>query len=125
MPIFPFLPTETGSFFVFSALFTPSSQSRIRVPVVLTHFLLYLNLRKGGDIVPETQHIGRKIRNRREKLGWSLEYTAEKCDLCSRALEDIELGKTTDPHLSTVVKIANVLSLDLGELNSCYPLFTR
>ena len=73
----------------------------------------------------DTQHFGRKIRNRREFFGWSLEYTAERCDLCARALEDIELGKTTDPHLSTVVKIANVLSIDLGELNSCFPLFIR
>ncbi|MBQ7923536.1 MAG: helix-turn-helix transcriptional regulator [Clostridia bacterium] len=69
----------------------------------------------------ETQHIGRKIRDRREHLGWSLEYTAEKSNLCSRALEDIELGKT-DPHLSTVMKIAYALSMDLGELNSCYAI---
>lgn len=67
----------------------------------------------------ETHHIGRKIRNRREKLGWSLEYAAEKCDLCSRALEDIELGKT-DPHLSTILKIAYALDLDVGELDIGY-----
>lgn len=71
--------------------------------------------------MPETQHIGRKIRERREKLGWTLEFTAEQCDLCSRALEDIELGKS-DPHLSTILKIAYALSLNLGELNSCHPL---
>ncbi len=71
----------------------------------------------------ETQHIGRKFRYLREKLGWSLEYTAEKSNICSRALEDIELGNTTDPHLSTVIKIASVLSMDLGDLKSCYPMF--
>ena len=63
----------------------------------------------------ETHHVGRKIRNRRKKLGWSLEYAAEKCELCSRALEDIELGKT-DPHLSTILKIAygNATEIFLG-----------
>lgn len=70
----------------------------------------------------ETQHIGRKIRDRREKLRWTLEFAAEKCELSSRALDDIELGKT-DPHLSTIMKIASVLSMDLGELNSCIPMF--
>ena len=34
----------------------------------------------------ETQHIGRKIRNRRDELGWTLEYLAEKSELSSRAL---------------------------------------
>lgn len=72
----------------------------------------------------ETQHIGRKIRDMRELRGWSLEYTAEKSEMCSRALEDIELGKT-DPHLSTILKIASALSMDLGQLNSCYHLFTQ
>ena len=72
----------------------------------------------------ETHHIGRKIRNRREKLGWSLEYAAEKCELCSRALEDIELGKT-DPHLSTILKIAYALDLDVGELDIGYSALTR
>lgn len=70
----------------------------------------------------ETQHIGRKIRDRRETLGWSIEFAAEKCELSSRALDDIELGKT-DPHLSTIMKIASVLSMDLGELNSCIPMY--
>jgi len=70
----------------------------------------------------ETQHIGRKIRDRREKLRWTLEFAAEKCELSSRALDDIELGKT-DPHLSTIMKIASVLSMDLGELNSCIPMY--
>ena len=71
----------------------------------------------------ETQHIGRKFRERREKLGWSLEYTAEKSNICARALEDIELGNTTDPHLSTVLKVSDALSMNVGELNSCTPLF--
>ena len=65
----------------------------------------------------ETQHIGRKIRNRRDELGWTLEYLAEKSELSSRALEDIELGKTVDPHFSTIVKIANALGMDLETLN--------
>ena len=71
----------------------------------------------------ETQHIGRKFRNRREELGWSLEYTAEKSNICARALEDIELGNTTDPHLSTVLKVADALSMNVGELNSCITMF--
>lgn len=35
----------------------------------------------------ETQHIGRKIRDRREKLRWTLEFAAEKCELSSRYLD--------------------------------------
>ncbi len=72
----------------------------------------------------ETKHIGRKIRNQREKLGWSLEYTAEKCDISSRALDNIEIGKT-DPHFSTVIKTTNALDMDLNDLESCRELYTR
>jgi len=71
-------------------------------------------------MMSETKHFGRIIRNQREKFGWSLELAAEKCNLCSRALEDIELGKT-DPYLSTILKIAAALSINVGELNSCVP----
>jgi len=65
----------------------------------------------------DTQHIGRKIRNRRDALGWTLEFLSEKCELSTRTLDDIELGRTTDPHFSTILKIANALSMDLAELN--------
>ncbi len=68
--------------------------------------------------MPETHHLGRKIRNKREKLGWSLEYAAAKCGLCPRALDNIELGKT-DPYFSTVLKITNALNMDWDELESC------
>lgn len=72
----------------------------------------------------ETHRIGRKIRNRRETLGWSLELASEKCEMSSRALEDIELGKTA-PHLSTILKITHALDLDVGELNIGYSTLPR
>ncbi len=72
--------------------------------------------------MPDTKHIGRKIRIQREKLGWSLEYAAEKCNMCARALNNIELGKS-DPRLSTVVKIANALDMDWNDLESCRYLY--
>ncbi len=72
--------------------------------------------------MPDTKHIGRKIRIRREKLGWSLEYAAEKCNLSVRGLNNIELGKS-DPHFSTVIKITNALDMDWNDLESCRQLY--
>lgn len=68
----------------------------------------------------DTKHFGRKVRERRESKGWSIKYVAELCDICDKCLEQIELGDT-DPKLSNVLKIAAVLEMDLGELNSCIP----
>ena len=62
-----------------------------------------------------TQHFGRIVRERRERLGLSLSEAAERCGLSIRGLELIELGDS-DPKLSTVLRITTVLEINLGEI---------
>ena len=64
-----------------------------------------------------TQQFGRLVRESRQRRGWSLFRAAEFCGICDKSLEKIELGDT-DPRLSTVLKIADALEIDLGELTS-------
>ncbi len=66
----------------------------------------------------KTRHIGRIIRERRLEKGLTLEKTAELCDMSRRGFEKIELGDS-DPKWSTVVKIANILEIYLGDLSVC------
>lgn len=68
-----------------------------------------------------TKHFGRKVRESRENKGLSIRRVAILCDICDETLQDFELGKS-DPKLSTVLKIASVLELDLGELNASIPV---
>ena len=72
----------------------------------------------------DTIHFGRKVRERREKKGWSLEYVAMLCNFSDKCLEKIELGDS-DPKLSNVLKIAAVLEIDVGELSSCIPAWIK
>lgn len=65
-----------------------------------------------------TQHFGRIVRDKREKLGLTITEAAERCGLSARGLEAIELGDS-DPKLSSVLRIAANLDIDLGEINSC------
>lgn len=67
-----------------------------------------------------TQHFGKIVRERRERLGLSLSEAAELCEMSIRGLELIELGDS-DPKLSSVLNIARALDIDLGEMNSCIP----
>lgn len=65
-----------------------------------------------------TKHFGRILRERRNNLGWSLEKTAELCNMSYKGYEEIELGDS-DPKLSTILNIALAFEMDLGELNNC------
>ena len=67
-----------------------------------------------------TQHFGKIVRDRRERLGLSLSEAAERCGLSIRGLELIELGDS-DPKLSNVLRIAATLNIDLGEISTCVP----
>lgn len=60
---------------------------------------------------------GKIARDKRERKGMSLERTAELCGMSVVGLELIELGDS-NPKLSSVLSIASVLGIDLGELNS-------
>lgn len=67
-----------------------------------------------------TQHFGKIVRDKRERLGLSLSDGAERCGLSIRGLELIELGDS-DPKLSTILRIAAALNIDLGDIASCVP----
>ena len=68
-----------------------------------------------------TAHYGRIIRKRREQAKMTIEEAAEKYGLSITGLEKIELGDS-DPKLSTVLRIAKVLKMDLGSINVCISL---
>lgn len=63
-------------------------------------------------------NIGRFIRDKREYKHWTVAELAELCQMSVTALENIELGDS-DPKWSTVKRIFNSLSVDVGELNAC------
>lgn len=65
-----------------------------------------------------TQHFGRIVRNKRERLHLTVAHAAELAGLSETGLTLIELGDT-NPKLSSIVSIATVLDIDLGVLNAC------
>jgi len=67
-----------------------------------------------------TQHVGRIIREKRERKRLTVARAAELAGLSETGLTLIELGDT-NPMFSSVVSIAAVLDIDLGDLNSCKP----
>lgn len=68
-----------------------------------------------------TQHFGRIVREKRERLGLTIKQAAELCGMSDRGLELIELGDS-DPKLSSVLRIAAILEIDLGDISSCIPV---
>ena len=65
-----------------------------------------------------TQHFGRIVRDKRERKHLTVAKAAELADLSGAGLTLIEFGDS-DPKLSSIVRLATVLDIDLGELNSC------
>ena len=63
-----------------------------------------------------TQHFGKIVRERRERLGLNLSEAAELCEMSIRGLELIELGDS-DPKLSSVLRISAALNINLGEID--------
>ena len=66
----------------------------------------------------KTIHFGRIMRERREKIPMTLSRLSDVVDMSEQALRSIELGDS-DPKLSHVLKIADALRIDVGDLNSC------
>lgn len=66
------------------------------------------------------RNFGRILRECREKIGWTIRETAERCGMSEKGYELIELGDS-DPKLSNILNIGRVFNLDLGILNSCIP----
>lgn len=63
---------------------------------------------------------GIEIRNYREKKKLTRWQVAELCDVSDKCIENIELGQS-DPRLSTVLKMAWAVEMDIGELNRFIP----
>ena len=61
---------------------------------------------------------GRIVREKREERKWTLEYLAELCEMSVKGVEKIELGDS-NPKLSTIIRISNVLDIDTGILKMC------
>lgn len=67
-----------------------------------------------------THNFGKLVREKRERQRLTISAVAEKCGLSNRGLEMIELGDS-DPKLSNVLIIANVLEIDLSEITIYKP----
>ena len=64
------------------------------------------------------QNFGQIVRDHRERKSLTLETASELSGISDKTLENIELGDS-DPKLSTVMKIADVLDIDIGLLKHC------
>ena len=65
-----------------------------------------------------TRHFGRIVRDKRERKRYTIAHAAELAGLSTTGLTLIEFGDS-DPKLSSVIHLATVLNIDLGELNAC------
>ena len=59
--------------------------------------------------------LGRQLRERRSKVGWTVEEAAERYGIEPAHVRRIEAGRT-NPSLATLLSIADALSVDLSEL---------
>ena len=67
-----------------------------------------------------TRHFGRIVRDKRERKRLTVAHAAELAGLSETGLTMIELGDT-NPKLSSIINLAAVLDIDLGEINACKP----
>jgi len=61
------------------------------------------------------KEFGRRVRERRESLGWSLEQAGEKCGLHWTYIGQVE-RHTRNLTLVSILKIARGLKMDAGDL---------
>jgi DNA-binding XRE family transcriptional regulator len=59
--------------------------------------------------------LGRQLRERRARLGWTVEEAAERYGVEPAHVRRIEAGRT-NPSLATLLSVAEALSVDLSEL---------
>ncbi len=69
----------------------------------------------GGLDQINTQLFGKRIREERQKRSLTLEQLAEKCDISSNFLGQLERGKNV-PSLKSLIRIANVLEVSIDGL---------
>ena len=67
-----------------------------------------------------TRNFGRIVREKRERKRLSMSRTAELAGMTEEGLSLIELGDY-NPKLSSVLCIATVLEIDLGDIEKCKP----
>src|SRR5215212_6247986 len=60
--------------------------------------------------------IGRRTRERRRELGYSMEDLSHMAGVTWSAVQRLESGQVSDPHYSTLVGIANALGMTVAEL---------
>lgn len=60
--------------------------------------------------------IGERIRRLRLDYGMSQVELARRAKLSKTSMNNLEKGETTDPHLSHVIRIADVLRVSLDTL---------
>ena len=65
-----------------------------------------------------SNNLGNIIRQKRERKHLTVARAAELCGISDRGLALIEFGDV-DPKLSSVLKIAVVLEIDLGDVECC------
>ena len=65
-----------------------------------------------------SRNLGQLIRKKRERMHLTIARASELCGLSDRGLLQIELGDV-DPRLSSLLKIAAVLEIDLGDIENC------
>lgn len=58
---------------------------------------------------------GKSVRKHRESKNFTREQLAEECDLSDKCISNLELG-SSDPKLSTILKIYKALDCDVAEL---------
>lgn len=61
--------------------------------------------------IEEVEDFGKLIKQTRKKIGITQTFLSEESGVTRAAISNIELGQTKDPHLSTVIKLTNVLNL--------------
>ena len=64
------------------------------------------------------RNLGRLIRDKRERRCLTVARAAELCGLSERGLTLIELGDVC-PKLSSFIRIAAVLGINLGDIEGC------
>ena len=73
--------------------------------------------------------IGQRVKVARKKLGWKQDELAHRVEITTSHMSHIETGQTK-VALSTIVKIANTLSVSVDELlcdslEHAYPVFNK
>jgi transcriptional regulator with XRE-family HTH domain len=82
----------------------------IEVPAII-------GLRRQGGGEGMTETVGEKIKQMREQQNLSVSTLANLTRVPATTIRDIEAGRATSPRLSTLMPIARVLGLTLGELD--------